>query len=454
MSQVTVPIGARLSELVGPQRFVADPSALAPYEVDGLRPSSALRPGSAAEVADILRLAAAENLAVIPMAGRTKLRIGMPPQKYDLALDLSEMNRVLAYDPRDLTLSVEPGARFAAVERQLAERGQFLPLAPAFADRATLGGMVVAGADTPLRYGYGTARDCLLGLELVTGEGIASKSGGRVVKNVTGYDLHKFLIGSLGTLAVITRLNFRTFPLPQERQMFVASFAEPQGALDLCAAIARSPLRPHLLDIVGPRAALLFVETTPARIPSAYWSVVIEAAGHRAVVERHAGDLDRLARENRAAEFTALDESQGAALFAAIREFPRLVTEHHPGAAIFRTPSLPGQMLSALQRAWAAAHSEELHIATVIRATGVVYTAFLPPESGAGGALLLAACRDLMESGRSACAQPMIEWCPPEVKAAMNVWPAPGSERALAERLKNVFDPHRVLSPGRFQGGI
>jgi glycolate oxidase FAD binding subunit len=408
----------------------------------------------AAEIADILRLAAAESLTVIPMAGRTKLRIGMPPQKYDLALDLTEMNRVLAYDPQDLTLSVEPGVRFADLEQQLAEQRQFLPLASAFADRATLGGMVAAGADTPLRYGYGTARDCLLGLEFVTGEGIASKSGGRVVKNVTGYDLHKFLIGSLGTLAVITRLNFRTFPLPQERQMFVASFLEAQAALDFCAAIARSPLRPHLLDIVGPRAALLFAETTPARIPPEYWSVVIEAAGHHTVVERHARDLDRLARETHAAEFMALDESQGAALFAAIREFPRLVNEHHSGAAIFRTPSLPGQMLAALQRAWAAAHREDLHIATLIRAAGVVYTAFLPAMNEAGGAVLLAACRKLMESGAAAGAQPMIEWCPPEVKAAMSVWPAPGSERDLVQRLKNVFDPHRVLSPGRFQGGI
>jgi glycolate oxidase FAD binding subunit len=454
MTQVTVPIGARLSELVGPGRVVTEAGSLAAYEIDGLRPSSALRPSSSAEIADILRLAAAEHLAVIPMAGRTKLRIGMPPRKYNLALDLSEMNRVLAYDPQDLTLSVEPGARFVDVESQLAERGQFLPLAPAFADRATLGGMVAAGADTPLRYGYGTSRDCLLGLEFVTGEGIASKSGGRVVKNVTGYDLHKFLIGSLGTLAVITRLNFRTYPLPPERQMFVASFPEAQAALDFCAAIARSPLRPHLLDIVGPRTALLFGETTPARVPPEYWSVVIEAAGHRAVVERHARDLDRLAREAHAAEFMALDESQGMALFAAIREFPSLVAEHHPDAAIFRTPSLPGQMLAALQRAWAAARGGDLHIATLIRAAGVVYTAFLPPKNEASSAMLLAACRELMESGVPVGVQPMIEWCPREVKAAINVWPAPGSEQTLAQRLKNVFDPHRMLSPGRFQGGI
>jgi glycolate oxidase FAD binding subunit len=454
MSQAIATIGARLVELVGSGRINADPEALAGYEVDDLRPSSAIRPRSAAEIAEILRLAGAEHLAVVPMAGRTKLRIGMPPRKYDLALDLSEMSRVLAYDPHDLTLSVEPGARFADVESQLAERGQFLPLAPAFADRATLGGMVAAGTDTPFRYGYGTARDCLLGLEFVTGEGIASKSGGRVVKNVTGYDLHKFLIGSLGTLAVVTRLNFRTSPLPPERQMFVASYAEAEGALALCAAIAKSQLRPHLLDVVGPRTALLFADATPARVSPEHWSVAIEVGGHRSVVERHARDLDRLARDSRAAEFMALDESQGANVFSAIREFPRLVLENVPGAAIFRTPTLPGDMLAALQRAWAAAGHEDLHIATLARAAGVVYTALLPPSNQSGEEMLLAACRAFMESGAASGAQPMIEWCPLSLKAAMDIWPAPGSERVLIQRLKNVFDPQAILAPGRFLGGI
>ena len=100
------------------------------------------------------------------MGGRTKLGIGMPPRQYDLALDLSRMNRVLAYEPRDLTLGVEPGARCADLESRTRQSGQFLPIAPAFADRATLGGMVAAGADSPLRYGYGAARDCLLGSSL------------------------------------------------------------------------------------------------------------------------------------------------------------------------------------------------------------------------------------------------------------------------------------------------
>lgn len=454
MSPATAPIVARLAELVGPGQVVSDPAALSAYEVDGHQPNAALRPTSATEVAEIIRFAAAERLALIPMGGRTKLRIGMPPRKYDLALDLSAMNRVLAYDPHDLTLGVEPGVRFADLQRQLAERHQFLPLAPAFAGRATLGGMIAAGADTPLRYGYGTARDCLLGVEFVTGDGVASKSGGRVVKNVTGYDLHKLLIGSLGTLAVITRLNFRTFPQPPERQILVASYKEPKAALDLCAAMAKSPLRPQMLDVVGPRAALLFEEVTAARIPTECWSVVVEVAGHHPVIERHARELDRLARETNAAEFTALDQSQGAALFTAIQEFPRLVTENIPGAAIFRTPALPSDILSALQRAWTAAGRDDLHVATVIRASGVVYTSLLPATNDVPASAILSACRVLMDAGLAAGARPMIEWCPQEVKLAMSVWPPPGSEQAIAERLKKVFDPQGVLSPGRFQEGL
>src|SRR6202011_2375012 len=124
-----------------------------------------------------------------------------------------------------------------------------------------------AGSDSPLRYAHGTARDFLLGVEFVTGEGVVSKSGGRVVKNVTGYDLHKLLIGSLGTLAVITRVNFRTFPLPPAQGTYVASFSESESAFGFCRAIAQSVLTPQILEVADPGAArLLFSAETPARI--------------------------------------------------------------------------------------------------------------------------------------------------------------------------------------------
>ena len=125
----------------------------------------------------------------------------------------------------------------------LAEQKQFLPLVVPFLERATIGGIVAANSSSPLRHAYGGVRDFCLGMEFVTGEGLQAKSGGRVVKNVTGYDLHKLLIGSLGTLGVITRVNFRTFPLLPAQGTFVASFSAAESAFQFCGAISHSPSR-------------------------------------------------------------------------------------------------------------------------------------------------------------------------------------------------------------------
>src|SRR5882672_3138614 len=144
MNQTTALLNSRLADLVGAEHVVTDATELSAYAVDGLTPQAALRSGSPAEIVEILRFAATERLAVIPMGGGSKLGIGMPPRKYDLALDVSRMNRVLAYDPGDLTLGVEPGVRYADLAQQLAGERQFLPLAPAFAARATIGGIVAA----------------------------------------------------------------------------------------------------------------------------------------------------------------------------------------------------------------------------------------------------------------------------------------------------------------------
>ena len=136
-----------------------------------MRPSAVVRPADAAQIAEIIRFAIAEKLALIPCGGCTKLGIGSPPARYDIALDLTRMNRVLAYDPRDLTLGVEPGARIEDLLRVLAEQKQFLPLAVPFSDRATIGGIVAANSSSPLRHSYGGVRDFCLGMEFVTGEG-------------------------------------------------------------------------------------------------------------------------------------------------------------------------------------------------------------------------------------------------------------------------------------------
>jgi glycolate oxidase FAD binding subunit len=454
MSHVAVSFASRLGEFVGAGGVLTDPASLAAYEVDGCRPSAVLQPGSAAQIGEILRFASAERLAVIPTGGRTHLHIGMPPRRYDLALDVSGMDRVLAYEPHDLTLGVEPGITYAELDRSLREKGQFLPLAPPLAERATLAGIVAAAADTPFRYAYGTARDFLLGVEFVTGEGVISKSGGRVVKNVTGYDLHKLFIGSLGTLGVITRLNFRTFPLPPDQRMFVASFADQSGAFALCRAMMKSPLQPRVVDVVDPGAAGLFAARGATFFGRDSWLAIVEAAGPEAVLERHVRDLASMSQEAEASEFVALKDAQRHQLFGCLCDFSRIAFGATPAAMIFRVAALPSAMPALLDGARKLAESHALNCAILIRALGVVYLALLPPADPKIYPALLSCSRQLMTLCITSGAAPMIERCPLEMKNTLGIWPPPGSEREIAQSLKRVFDPQGILSPGRFQGGI
>ena len=463
MSQAAALAASRLAELVGAEQVRNDPAALSPYQVDGLLPSAAVLPGSPEEIAEVLRFAAAEGLAVIPMGGRSKLGIGMPPRKYDVALDVSRMNRVLAYEPGDLTLGVEPGVRFAELSKQLAGERQLLPLGSPFAERATMGGIVAAGSDSPLRYGYGGMRDYVLGMEFVTGAGTVSKSGGRVVKNVTGYDLHKLLIGSLGTLAVITRINFRTFPVAPEQRTFLTAFEDSQpgleAALEFCKRLAESQLQLRMLEVFSAGTARLLAEgflgVGEARCPARSWCVAANAAGHPAAVERHRRELEDMAREARRCEFYTLADAESDALLGALREFPRLAMGQFPGAAILRVAALPTETAGFLQTIAQAAERNGLAQATLVRAAGVLYAALLPPAGDAEGlARVVSACRELMAACVGMGARPTIEWCAMEVKRAMSVWPPADSGQKIAERLKNVFDPQGILAPGRMDADI
>jgi glycolate oxidase FAD binding subunit len=449
----------RLEEIVGGAYVLTDSVELSARQVDGKHPSAVVQPAEVAQVAEILRFAAAEKLAAIPSGGCTKLGIGAPPLRYDIALDLSRMNRVLAYDPRDLTLGVEPGVRIEDLLRILAEQNQFLPLAVPFADRATVGGIVASNSSSPLRHFYGGVRDFCLGMEFVTGEGVISKGGGRVVKNVTGYDLHKLLIGSLGTLAVITRVNFRTFPLPPAQGTFVASFSNAESAFGFCRGVAQSVLTPQILEVADPAAAdLLFSEAAPARIALQQWCVIITAAGQPAVVDRYARELGHIASAAKASEFMPLSDAEQSSVLARICEFPRRVLESVPSAAIFRIGVLPTAMPSLLKDLSVVANHYHLGLATLTRASGILYAALFAKEgneisSPETAVAIKEAFHICILPGNNA--QAMLEWCPPEMKRmGTDLWGPWRDDFVLMKRVKNVFDPQSVLSPGRFAGGI
>src|SRR5713101_4229465 len=402
MSSAPANLAARLKSLLDASRVVADPAACADYAVDEKVPAAVAKPVSAEEAAEMVRFAALEKLAIIPCGKRTKLGIGMPPSRYDVALDMTGLHQIAHYDPADLTLSVDAGFSLGKLNAALFEHHQFLPLLVPYYSLATIGGTIASGIDSPLRQFYGTARDFLIGAEFIDGKGNLCKSGGRVVKNVTGYDLHKLLIGSLGTLAVITRLNFRTFPAPLAGSRgFVASFPDAEGALALRRAIAQSPLTPLTFDVVSPGLAQIFSEKTPAAPETAVfsgeardanqfalppigdwfhpreWQLCATFAGSPEVLDRYTRDLTRFATESRATSTAFLDDTTRPSMWGRLRETLSLLLESSPATTIFKLSVLPSHHVDLFGKLQEIASHASLPHAFVARAGGTIYFALL-----------------------------------------------------------------------------
>jgi glycolate oxidase FAD binding subunit len=454
----------RFADIVGREYFALDPEILATFEIDGVAPAAIARPGSAQEVAELVKLAAAENLAVIATGSRSKLGVGMPPARYDIAIDMTRLDRIAAYDPGDLTLAVEAGLPLQKLANVLAEQRQFLPLGVPFFDRTTAGGTIASGVDTPLRQLFGTARDYVLGMEFVTGKGNLTKSGGRVVKNVTGYDLHKLMIGALGTLGIITKINFRTFPMPPATCGFVATFETAEAALDLRHRIARSPLSPSTLEILSPGMAELFYAEAAARIESVplrtnllsntKWALTTGFAGSSRVLARYEADLRKMADEVGAIDVAMLSDDLGGA-WGRKREFIPIALASSPATTIMKLSALPTRLAEMIGRGAAEAESEGLRWVATARGVGVVYFALLPADvsddsrrkvSGASQRITMA-CGEL--GGNVS-----IPWCPSKWKTSLAVWGPERADFAQMKKLKSVFDPCGIFAPGRFAGDL
>lgn len=445
-------ISTRLQSAIGPDHVIAEPSSLAPYAVDEIIPAVVAKPDSAAEVAEIVRFAFTENLALIPCGNRTKLAIGMPPSRYDLALDMTGLNQIAHYDPADLTLSVDAGTAFNDFAVPLYKQKQFLPLSVPFYYHSTIGGIIASGVDSALRHSYGTVRDFLIGAEFVNGSGALTKSGGRVVKNVTGYDLHKLLIGSLGTLGVITRLNFRTFPMPIESRGVVASFPSAVTALEFRRLIAHSPLTPTSIELLSPQLLQLFLDSPETDVsdppslsleglfPINSWHLAISMEGPPEVCDRYVRDLTRLSDDATATSIHVFgsNDSQGADLWNYIGQAIPLILETWPQATVFKISLLPERLAPLITELSTISD----HSIIMARASGGIYFALKSCNAGVASAIFQLCSRE--------SASASIPWCPTALKRVINIWGPPRPDSDLMHRLKSAFDPQNILAPGRF----
>src|SRR5580700_2614538 len=242
-----------------------------------------LRPETPEQLAEILGSSAQKHQSIRLGGNFSKDRLGGPLTPADITISTAAMRRLLEYEPRDLTISVEAGMPFAELERTLAEHRQMLPLDPPWENESTVGGVIGANLSGPRRRLYGTARDMVIGMTFATLEGKLVKSGGMVVKNVAGLDMAKLMIGSFGTLAAIAVVNFKVFPIPVGSRTFVMDFATAAEAFAERDRILNSALQPSAIDIVNwPRG----------------FRLLIRAPGNKAVLDRYARELPQARVEN------------------------------------------------------------------------------------------------------------------------------------------------------------
>lgn len=390
--------------------------------VDGVAPALVARPGDVDQVAEVLRASAAHGLAVVPRGRGTKLTWGAPPARADLVLDLSALDAVLDHQAGDLIVAAQAGARLADVQDVVGGAGQRLALDETVPG-TSVGGLLAAGTSGPLRVAVGTARDLLIGITVVRADGVVAKAGGRVVKNVAGYDLGKLAIGSLGTLAVVVDATFRLHPLPAARTWVSAPVAGPEDAQRLTQAVVHSQVVPAAVEVAWPASG-------PGTV-----SVLLEGRedGVAGRAETVRGLLGPDAQ-------TSTDAPAAGAAYpwdVAARGDDR-------ACALKATFALTGlaEVLMAARRAGAEVRGSA--------GAGVVYAA-LPPTTAPDDA------RAALERFRAVTAarggSTVVVDAPAHLKAELDVW-GPVAALELMRRVKDQFDPDRRLAPGRFVGGI
>ncbi len=399
-----------------------------PYRIAGQTPLVGVRPASEAEVSQVLALANTRGAAVVPWGHGAQQALLARPSRYDIALDLGRLDQFLAYEPGDMTATVQAGMPLAALQQVLAEQGQFFPLDPPRADAATVGGAVASLQGGPLRCQYGSARDLVLGVQVAHADGTITKAGSRVVKNATAYDVTKLYVGSFGTLAVFLSLTLRLHPRPAAERGFVVS----GGALDALHGFALQLLGSHL----APSRVELFTAGNVWGLSTATPVVVLSFGGVPEAVADQEQTLTRLAGQS---SLTVVETEQ--AVFTRLQDFPESGTD----AACWRGGVLASEGAKALE-AVQAAMPPSVSLSAALTASHGTLRGFCRSEDATALVPALTAARRAIEGlGGYLVVND-------GVSGGMDVWGTPPPEIDILRSLKQTFDPNGVLNSGRFLG--
>jgi glycolate oxidase FAD binding subunit len=414
-------LAQRLSSAIGAELVTIGDDGI---RVDGIAPALIVTPQSTDQVGAIVRLCAEADAVMIPWGGGTAMGLGDPPLRADVVIKLGKLARVIEHDAANLTVSAECGVTLDALQSSLAAQKQSSPLDAPFPDRSTLGGVVAANLNGPRRSSHGSVRDLVIGIKVVLPSGESIKGGGKVVKNVAGYDMSKLFVGSLGTLGIITEATVRVAPIP-EKHATVLIEGSLAHAEELNREIARSALLPCAVYLRGSHSRSI-------------WRVGIRCEGFDAAVERQLRELEAMAH---AAGMRAhiLTKQAHSAFWNEVRDFP-LSLEY----AIYRV-TLPRSALFPFLTA-----STEWNPSEIV-CDASVGTIWLACPATHAAAQRFTAIDSLARRQRG---HAILFAAPASLKAGISVWGNSPPSLSIMREIKRQFDPAALLNPGRFVGGL
>jgi glycolate oxidase FAD binding subunit len=381
--------------------------------IDDSPPMPVHRPGSVAELGELVKTTRAAGQGLYPAGGRTTLDAGLPPRKPGLVVDTTALNAVIDYPARDMTVTVGAGLTLATLQAELAKEGQWLPVDVPAPEKATLGGALALNQSGPRRYGYGTLRDYVIGISFVTDDGVEVKAGGRVVKNVAGYDLMKLQIGAVGTLGVITQVTLKVKPRPEASA--AVAFGCPTDSLaavlDRLHESKSRPVAVEVLNVEAWHAAGLGKAFAPS------WVVAVGFEEKAATVAWQRETLLAELKGGPAQDVTEFPDAAG--LWAAITAL-----QLRPASTVVGKASVPpSRTAGLLATATGLVHAHGLN--------GVVWTHGEQPPEGA-----------------------VLRRCPVGEKKSRAVWGKPSPAWDLMRHVKRTLDPDNVFNPGRLFGDL
>jgi FAD/FMN-containing dehydrogenase len=471
-----------LQVIVGNENVKNDSGTISAHAVDGVAPWAVVFPESVDQVSGIVRLAREEDLALVPHGSGSKMGKGNPPSRLDLVVSTTRLNRIVDMDTANLTATVQAGVKFKDIQAALAplenrcylpagtlgtiidqevcsnreNTGCFIPMWPECSDSATIGGIIAANSSGPTQLIYGLPRDMVLGIRYVAPNGEIIGMGGKTVKNVSGYDICKLMIGSMGSLGMLCEMTLRLLPLPESLGTCIFTFPDLKTASDFVDRIFQTRLLPAAVELVNRRACEYLIPEQASALENTEYAVAVALEGFEEAVNRMKSETREMALESSAEKDFYLGTDAHRRFWNTYSNLVPSLSDPYPDTVSFRLNYPISGYTKVVESAESVIKQTRLDYLLLVHAGSGITMIHFPVDPGDQGVFdgLTSINKKLLGTCENIGGNMVVERAGLSLKEKLKVWGLPRTDMVIMKRIKQQIDPSGLFCPGRFVGGI